>query len=146
MRHSYPGAVSEGTEGDVKRARVEAASLEPSWGAAPERRPHEKAEVERARVDEHPLQDVLMPAQVRAPEAPGVIQVGEGAFDVLATAPEQALAARAADAPSIAVDRGLRLRRRRPGPSAAIGLGDIGPDLDRLEVDHRLVAAYLCRS
>ena len=66
--------------------------------------------------------------------------MGEGALDVLAAAPHEPLAARAAHASAIVVDGALRLRHLRPVASAALRLGDVGPDRDGGEVDHRLVA------
>src|SRR2546427_4574913 len=89
MRGGHPAALDEHSEGNFKRADNEPASLQPARRAAPEHLPHEETEVERARVNEQPLQDVLMPAQVGAAEAAGVIHVGEGALDVLAAAPQQ---------------------------------------------------------
>src|SRR2546425_9297750 len=99
-RGGHPEMLDDHSEVDFKRAEAEPASLQPSRRAAPERLPHEQAKIERARVVEQPLQDVLMAAQVRAAEAAGVVQVGEGARDVLAPAPQQSLAARAAHAAS----------------------------------------------
>jgi hypothetical protein len=42
-------------------------ALETSWSAACDQVPHQEAEVERAGVDDEPLQDVRMPAQGRSP-------------------------------------------------------------------------------
>src|SRR3989442_1703847 len=81
-----------------------------------------------------------MPAQMRAAEAAGVIDVGEGALDVTPAAPEQPLPAYATHAPAIARDGALRLRHRRPVPSATIRLGDVRPHRDCREIHQRLVA------
>ena len=104
--------------------------MPPSRRAPPERLPHEQAEVERARVDEQPLEDVLMPAQVGAAEPAGVVHVGKGALDVFAAAPHESLAAHAAHPPAIAVDRPLRVGRVGPLAAAPIRLGDIGAHAD----------------
>src|SRR3989454_265587 len=138
-RGDRPDVRHEHSEGDFERAGAEPASLQPSRRAAPECLPHEQAEIERAGMNEQPLQDVVMAPQVRAAEAAGVVHVGEGPLDVFAAASHDPLASRPAHAPAISVDRGLRLRRLRPVPSAALGLGDVRAHGDRLEIDHRLV-------
>src|SRR5712691_149828 len=126
-RGGHPDALDANSESDFKRAEAEPASLQPSRRAAAERLPHEETEIERARVDEQPLQDVLMPAQVSAAEPTSLVHVSERALDVLAATPHEPLASRAAHAPSVAVDWALRLRRLGPVPPAAVGLGDVGP-------------------
>src|SRR5438034_850678 len=102
-RGGHPEMLDDHCEGDFKRAEAEPASLQPARRAAPERLPHEETEVERARVDEQPLQDVLMPAQMGAAEPAGVVQVGEGALHVFAATPHEPLTAHTAHASSIAV-------------------------------------------
>ena len=66
--------------------------------------------------------------------------MGEGAFQSLAAQPQQALAARAANASTIAVDRVACLGILLPVASAAIGFGDVTADADRFEIDERLIA------
>src|SRR5437879_6328451 len=101
--------LDEHCEGDFKRAEVEpASSLQPSRRAAPERLPHEQTEVERARVDKQPLEDVVMAAQMGAAETAGVVQVGEGALHVFAATPHEPLTAHTEHASAIAVHRALR--------------------------------------
>src|SRR2546428_327788 len=82
MRGGHPDALDEHSEGNFKRADNEPASLQPARRAAPEHLPHEETEAERARVNQQPLQDVLMPAQVGAADAARVIHGGEGAVGV----------------------------------------------------------------
>src|SRR5882672_6657002 len=63
---------------------------------SPDHVPHQEAEVERAGVDDEPLHDVLMAAQVGAAKPAGVIDVRKGALDVLSTSAHQPLPASAA--------------------------------------------------
>src|SRR6266436_1820496 len=92
-RGGHPQMLDDHCEGNFKRAEAEPASLQPSRRAAPERLPHEETEVERARVDEQPLEDVVMTAQMGAAEPAGVVQVGEGALHVFAAPPHEPLPA-----------------------------------------------------
>jgi len=57
-----PETLNEHTEGDFKRSGVERPSLQPAGRTATERLPHQESEVERARVDEEPFEDVLVPS------------------------------------------------------------------------------------
>src|SRR5256885_13042609 len=97
-RSDRPDVRHEHSEGDFKRAGAEPAPLQPSRRAAPECLPHEQAEIERACMDEQPLQDVVMAPQVRATKAAGVVHVGEGPLDVFAAASHDPLASRPAHA------------------------------------------------
>ena len=90
-------------------------------------------EIEGARVDQQPFEDVAMPAQVRAAHPARVIDVRERPLHVLPASPQQPLTARAAHPPAIAVHGPLRVRGRRPLPAAAIGLREVGPDPERPE-------------
>src|SRR2546427_8571477 len=65
-RGDRPDVRHEHSEGDFERAGAEPASLQPSRRVAPECLPHEQAEIERAGMNEQPLQDVVMAPQVRA--------------------------------------------------------------------------------
>jgi hypothetical protein len=72
---------------------------------------------------EQTLEDVLMPAQVRPPHAPGLVEMVEGAFDVLAAASQERLAVRPLDASAIPVDgacaSGMVKQSRRPRSGSA---------------------------
>jgi len=109
---------------------------EPPLDAA--RRPN--AELEAADVDQHSLENTFVSAQMRPPHAPGVVERGEGAFDSLAALPHQAAPAAPAQAPTIAIDGRLGRRVLRPAVSPTVGLGDVGPNANRVEVHHRLIA------
>src|SRR5207249_3612232 len=78
-RGDRPAVRHEHSEGDFKRDGAEPAALQPSRRATPECLPHEQTEVERAGVHEQSLEEVVRPAQTRAAEAPGGVQVSEGA-------------------------------------------------------------------
>ena len=81
-----------------------------------------------------------MAAQVRPTHAARVIEMGEGAFDLLAPLTHQAPAASGANPATISDTPRLGLGRLRPIASSAIGLRDVGPDAHGVEVDHRLIA------
>src|SRR5436309_189294 len=91
-------------------------------------------------MNQHPLENVLVPAQMRPPHATGVVEMREGAFDPLAALPHQAAPAWPAQAPTIAIDGRPRVRFFRPMASPSVRLGNVGADADGLEVDHRLIA------
>src|SRR5689334_22779622 len=46
---------------------------------------HYQPEIEGARVNQQPFDDVFMPAQMRSPHGARLIQMGEAAFDPLST-------------------------------------------------------------
>jgi len=102
--------------------------------------PHQEPEIERACVDDQPLEDILMPAQVDPAEPAGVIDMRKGPFDVLPAALHQLLSARAADPTAIAIDGLLGLGLLGPAPPAAIGLGEVGADAETPEGQQRVVA------
>ena len=62
-------------------------------------------EIERAGMHEQSLQDVLVPAHVRAPEATGLIEMRTRSLEQFAASSEQARPAVAPDPPSIRIDR-----------------------------------------
>src|SRR5439155_6341495 len=95
-RGDRPAVRHEHSEGDFKRDGAEPTALQPSRRATPECLPHEQTEVERAGVHEQSLEYVVMPAQMRAAEASGVVQVSEGALDVLDAASDESIPSRAA--------------------------------------------------
>src|SRR5207244_3651558 len=98
------------------------------------------SEIEAAGVNQYPLENIFVAAQMCAPHAAGVVEVRERAFDALAALPHQAPSAWPAHASTIAIDGRLRVWFFRPVASAAVRLGDVRPDADRLEVHHRLIA------
>ena len=64
------------------------------------------------------LSDVRVPAQVHAAHATGLVEMREGPFQALAAQPQQAQAARAANASTIAIHR---VARRRASSSSSVG-------------------------
>ena len=77
----------------------------PRGRAHADQRSHEQAHVEGARVDEQSFEDVGVPAQMRRPHAPGLVEMGVGAFAAFATLALQGSAPCAADAAAIGVHR-----------------------------------------
>ena len=114
--------------------------LQPSRRADADQLSHQQPEIETAGVNQQPLQNVGVSAQVHASHAAGLVEMREGPLQALAAEPEQPQATRATNAPPIAIDRGLRLGLLLPVASPAIGLGDVTPDPHGFEVDERLIA------
>src|SRR5262245_41014446 len=75
----------------------------------------------------------------------GVVGVRKAAFDPFTSAAQQPLATLAADAATIAVDRGACLFLIDPRLRATVGLTDVGPEAVCIELeDHRTtVAAFV---
>ena len=109
---------------EFKRARVETASLAAARRAAAEHGPHQHAEIEPAGVHEQPLEDVPMPAQMRAAQPTGVVEMREGALDRFAASPHELATADTAHATTIVVDdpwaSGAVVHRRRPRSGSAM--------------------------
>src|SRR5262249_40959359 len=115
--HPERHAAQEGRE--MSQTRGDGAALEAARRAPPAELPHEQAEIERARVDEQPFENVRMPAQVGAAHGPGVVDVRKGALQILSPAPQQPRAAPPGDAPPIAIDRALRVEGMPPVAATA---------------------------
>src|SRR6266550_4233082 len=71
---------------------------------------HEQAEIEAGRVDQQPLANVLMSAEVHAAHPTRLVEMREGSLQALAAEPQQPLAARTANTTTIAIDRIARFR------------------------------------
>ena len=59
---------------DQAQDEIRPAALKAARRSAAEHVPHQEPEIERARVDEQPLEDVGMPAQVNSAQPAGVIE------------------------------------------------------------------------
>src|SRR5258708_19718236 len=98
------------------------AALKASRRAAPEHVPHQEPEIEGAGVDDQPLEDVRMPAQVNPAQPAGVIDIGKRPFHVLPSAPHQAFPPRSAHSTPIFIYRLLCPPLLRPPTPAPIRL------------------------
>src|ERR687888_1450073 len=78
-------------------------SLEAARCADAEDRAHQQPEVEPPGMDQQPLEDVLVTAQVRTAHAARVIEMGERAFDPFAPLAHQAPSAPSANPSAIAI-------------------------------------------
>jgi hypothetical protein len=87
-----------------------------------------------------PLSNVQMPAQMHAAHPTGFIEMGEGPFQALAPQPQQAQAARAANATTIPVDRATRVAVVLPVSASPIGFRGAASETDGFKVDERLIA------
>ena len=79
--------------------------LQPARRADADQLPHEEPQIETARVDQQSLQDVGVPSKMHTAHPAGLVEMREGPLQALPTQPQQAQAARAADASPIAIDR-----------------------------------------
>src|SRR5262245_7645168 len=114
--------------------------LQPAWRADANQLPHEQSEIEARDMNQQPLPNVGVAAEVHAAHAASLIKMGKRPFESLATEPQQAHASWAANAPTIAVHRVARLRVLLPVPSAAIRFGDVAADPHGFEIYKRLIA------
>ena len=101
---------------------------------------HDKAEIEATRMNQQALQDVRVAAQMGTAHPTRVVEMREGAFDPLAALAHQSASAWSANPPAIAIHWRLRVGRVRPVASTPVGLRHVGPNADRVEVHHRLIA------
>src|SRR5271165_5476606 len=76
----------------------------------------DQAQVERADMNQVPLQDVVSSAQVAAPHPTRLVAMREAALDELAAPPQQTLAVLAPHPPSVGIHRLLLSLLARPIP------------------------------
>ena len=106
--------------GHKDHQRGETAPLQAARRANADQLPEQHAEVDAREVNQEALQDIAMPAQMRAPHPAGLVGVRERTLDALATSAHQALAAGAPNAPTIRIDGRLGLPRLGPIAAASI--------------------------
>ena len=100
---------------------------------------HDEPKIEATGMNQQPLQDVRVTAQMGATHPARVIDMREGAFDRLATSTHQAPAAGSTNPATIAIHGCLRFRMLRPVASTSVGLRDM-TGCHGVEVHHRLIA------
>src|SRR4051812_21917237 len=110
-------------------------SLQPSWRANADHLTHEEPEIEAARVDQQPLPNVAVAAEVHASHAAGFIEMGKRSFQAFTAEPQQSLTARASNATPIPVHRVARVGVLLPVPSPPIGFRDVAADAHSFEID-----------
>ena len=88
-----------------EREKGSQTALQPSRRPDSQRLTHQQPEVEGTAVNEQPFEDVLVAAKMRAPHAPGSIEVSEGPLRSFASSTMQPLPSLAAIAPPVGVDR-----------------------------------------
>jgi hypothetical protein len=115
-------------------------ALEAARRAHADQSTQKHAEIEASRVDQQPLPDVGVPAQVHTPHAASLIEMSKWPFQALTAEPKQAQTAHATNAATIAIDRVAGPRVGFPVPSSSIGFGDVAADADGFEIDERLIA------
>src|ERR1700680_1875599 len=81
-------------------------SFSPRGVRLPIRVAHDKSEIEAPRMNQQTLEDICVAAQIRAAHPTGVVEMREGAFDLLASLTHQAPAARATKPPPIGIHQG----------------------------------------
>src|ERR1700730_656181 len=109
------------------------AALQTTWRADSEDPADQQPEIEGAGMNQQPLEDVRMTAQMRAAHASRVVEVRERALDPLTASPHQAASSSAANPATIAIHRRLGFRLLRPVALTAVRLGDIGADAEGVE-------------
>src|SRR5439155_21970603 len=114
-------------DGRGERGNQRKEALQGPWGASPEHRPQQQAQVEGTGVEEYALADVGVTAQVRAAHPAGLVQMREGALDALAAHALQSLAAVSKNPPAIRVLHRLAVDVVLPPASAAVRLGNVRP-------------------
>src|SRR5438874_1978330 len=77
--------------------------LQAPWRADTDEGPHQESQIEAAAVDKESFQDVVVPSQMRAPHATGLVEMRVRAFQSLAAAPLQGAATRPANASAVGV-------------------------------------------
>jgi len=90
------------TEHGTKRRQT---ALEAAWRADAEERPHPETKIEGAGIHEQPLEHVLVPAHVRAPETASLIEMRTRSLKQLPAFPKESFPTVAADATPIRIDR-----------------------------------------
>ena len=111
---------------DHKSAHDDAeAALEASRRADADQLSHEEAEIEAAGMNQQPLPDVGMAAEVHATHPASLIEMGKGTLQACTAEPQQTQAPRPADTPTIAIHRVARRRVLFPIPSSPIRFGDV---------------------
>ena len=135
--HSPPAAAQEADQRLHQRRR---AALEAPRRADARQVRHEQPEIDAADLDEQPLQNVGMPAQMDAAHPAGLIEMRVGPFQQLAPLPQQPFSACASNPPPVGIHRVPRRRLALPVAPAAVRLRDVAADADGRKPDHRLVA------
>ena len=107
--HCTVGLMREGEPQEEAQNQPSGAVLPLSRRAHAEQLAQNQAQVERADMNQLPLQNVLPSSQVAAPHAARFIAMREAAFHQLAAPPEQALAVAASHPPPVLIDRLLFL-------------------------------------
>src|SRR5262245_45960573 len=113
-RHALP---ERSNQRQKRRHDGDEPPLQPTGSPDANQPPHEQSKIEAGRVDQQSLSYVRVPAQVHAAHPTGFEEMCEGPFQTLAAQPQEAQAAWAANALTIAIDRGARLGLLPPVPS-----------------------------
>ena len=135
--HTPPAAAQKADQRLHQRRR---AALEAPRRAHARQVPHEQPEIDAADLDEHPFQDVGMPAQMHAAHPAGLVEMRVGPFQQLAPLPQQPFPACASDPSAVGIHGVPRRRLALPVPPAAVRLRDVAAHADGRKPDHRLVA------
>jgi hypothetical protein len=93
---------------------------------------HPETEIERAGMHQQPLEYILMPTHVLAPEATGLIEMRTRSLQQFAALAKEPFPAVAADTPSIHLDSAAFYLLIGPRLRLAIGFANIGANLQRL--------------
>src|ERR1700730_10909186 len=134
IRYRDDRLVYQRPQGTEQRANRNRGALEGPWSADAEEAPHPETEIERAGMHEQPLQDILVAADVHATQSTAVVEMRTGPFEQFPASSQKAFAASATDAPAIGVHSVPFSALIDPRLSYAVGLADVGANLERLQV------------
>jgi hypothetical protein len=118
------------------------AALQSARRADADQPTHEQAEIEAGGVDQQSLPNVRVPAQVRAAQAAGLIEMSERALQSCTAQPQEALATRTADTPTVPIHGVACIGVLLPAPSPTIRFGDVTADADEDNQERVLRAAH----
>lgn len=135
-----PTAPDERPEGRERCHDGRESSLEAARCPDADQGPHEKRQVAAADLDEQPFEDVGMAAQVRAAQPAGFVEMGVGSLQPYAALAEQRQSVGPSNASAIRVDRRACRGLLLPAASTALGLGDVGPHVERSQVHQHPLA------
>ena len=84
---------------------------------------HQQPEIEGTAVDQHPFEDVLVTAKVRASHAAGSVEMSEGSLHPFSSEAVQTLTSCPAASPTVRVHQATALGVAPPSPTTTVGFG-----------------------
>src|SRR5713101_8648481 len=101
-------------EHEYRRQNGRQAALQAARGTESDQLTHDEPEIEPTGMNQEAFQNVRVTAEMRAPHAAGVVEMGERALDHLTAPAHQSASPGSANPPPIVIHRRLGLRLLRP--------------------------------